>query len=74
MNRSSSETTPQMLWDIAQIEQLKARYFRVGHMNVVGPSDVLATVGAVERALLRAGHQGEPGRAVAAAQAVLAAR
>jgi alanine-glyoxylate transaminase / serine-glyoxylate transaminase / serine-pyruvate transaminase len=51
--------------------QLKTRYFRVGHMNVVGPNDVLATVGAVERALLAAGHRGEPGRAVAAAQAAL---
>ncbi|MCY1073236.1 pyridoxal-phosphate-dependent aminotransferase family protein [Archangium lansingense] len=55
--------------------QLKTRYFRVGHMNVVGPSDVLATVGAVERALSAAGHRSEPGVAVAAAQAeLLAAR
>jgi alanine-glyoxylate transaminase/serine-glyoxylate transaminase/serine-pyruvate transaminase len=53
--------------------ELKTKYFRVGHMNVVSPSDVLATVGAVERALLRAGHRGEPGRGVAAAQAALAA-
>ncbi|MFY0526775.1 pyridoxal-phosphate-dependent aminotransferase family protein [Archangium gephyra] len=51
--------------------QLKTRYFRVGHMNVVGPGDVLATVGAVERALLAAGHRSEPGAAVAAAQADL---
>ncbi len=51
--------------------QLKTRYFRVGHMNVVGPGDVLATVGAVERALLAAGHRTEPGAAVAAAQAEL---
>jgi alanine-glyoxylate transaminase/serine-glyoxylate transaminase/serine-pyruvate transaminase len=51
--------------------QLKTRYFRVGHMNVVGPGDVLATVGAVERALLAAGHRAEPGAAVAAAQAEL---
>ena len=55
--------------------QLKTRYFRVGHMNVVGPGDVLATVGAVERALAAAGHRAEPGAAVAAAQAeLLAAR
>jgi alanine-glyoxylate transaminase/serine-glyoxylate transaminase/serine-pyruvate transaminase len=51
--------------------ELKTRYFRVGHMNVVGPGDVLATVGAVERALVAAGHQAEPGVAVAAAQAEL---
>ncbi|MCP3136728.1 pyridoxal-phosphate-dependent aminotransferase family protein [Pyxidicoccus xibeiensis] len=53
--------------------ELKARYFRVGHMNRVGPSDVLAAVGAVERALLAAGHESEPGAGVAAAQASLAA-
>ncbi len=51
--------------------QLKTRYFRVGHMNVVGPGDVLATVGAVERALSAAGHRAQPGAAVAAAQAEL---
>ncbi len=55
--------------------QLKTRYFRVGHMNVVGPGDVLATVGAVERALAAAGHKAQPGAGVAAAQAeLLAAR
>jgi alanine-glyoxylate transaminase/serine-glyoxylate transaminase/serine-pyruvate transaminase len=53
--------------------ELKARYFRVGHMNRVGPTDVLAAVGAVERALLAAGHRSEPGAAVAAAQACLVA-
>ncbi|WP_257460287.1 pyridoxal-phosphate-dependent aminotransferase family protein [Archangium lipolyticum] len=51
--------------------QLKTRYFRVGHMNVVGPGDVLATVGAVERALSAAGHRASPGAAVAAVQAEL---
>lgn len=53
--------------------ELKTRYFRVGHMNRVGPTDVLAAVGAVERALLAAGHRSEPGAAVAAAQASLIA-
>jgi alanine-glyoxylate transaminase/serine-glyoxylate transaminase/serine-pyruvate transaminase len=51
--------------------ELKTRYFRVGHMNVVGPGDVLATVGAVERALAAAGHRAAPGTAVAAAQSEL---
>ncbi|OJH33955.1 pyridoxal-phosphate-dependent aminotransferase family protein [Cystobacter ferrugineus] len=51
--------------------QLKARYFRVGHMNVVSPGDVLATVGAIERALAVAGHRFAPDSAVAAAQAAL---
>nr|WP_171818667.1 alanine--glyoxylate aminotransferase family protein [Pyxidicoccus fallax] len=51
--------------------ELKTRYFRVGHMNRVGPTDVLAAVGAVERALIAAGHRSEPGAAVAAAQTAL---
>lgn len=51
--------------------ELKARYFRVGHMNRVGPGDVLTAVGAVERALLAAGHRAQPGVGVAAAQASL---
>ena len=55
------------------LPELKTRYFRVGHMNIVSANDVLATVGAVERALGRAGHKVSPGVAVAAAQAALAA-
>ncbi len=51
--------------------ELKTRYFRVGHMNVVGPGDVLTTVGAVERALTAAGHRAASGTAVAAAQSEL---
>jgi alanine-glyoxylate transaminase/serine-glyoxylate transaminase/serine-pyruvate transaminase len=51
--------------------EIKARYFRVGHMGVVTPSDVVATVAAIERALARAGYEFEPGAGVAAAQAVL---
>jgi alanine-glyoxylate transaminase / serine-glyoxylate transaminase / serine-pyruvate transaminase len=50
---------------------LKAKYFRVGHMGSVGPSDVLATVGAVERALRRAGSAVEAGAGVAAVQRAL---
>ena len=43
----------------------RTKYFRVGHMGATGASEVLATVGAIERAL------GAPGAGVAAAQAVL---
>ncbi|MCE9668753.1 alanine--glyoxylate aminotransferase family protein [Myxococcus stipitatus] len=53
---------------------LKSRYFRVGHMNRTGPADLLATVGAVERALLAAGHRVEPGAGLAAAESALVAR
>jgi alanine-glyoxylate transaminase / serine-glyoxylate transaminase / serine-pyruvate transaminase len=51
--------------------EIRARYFRVGHMGVVNASDIVATVGAIERALVRAGYQFEAGAGVAAAQEVL---
>lgn len=50
---------------------IKAQYFRVGHMGVVSAADILATVGAIEQGLARAGYQFEPGTGLAAAQAVL---
>ncbi len=50
---------------------IKARYFRIGHMGAVSSTDILATVGAVERGLRRAGYRFEPGVGLAAAQAVL---
>lgn len=50
---------------------IKARYFRIGHMGVVTASDILATVGAIERGLAAAGYRFEPGAGLAAAQAVL---
>lgn len=52
--------------------ELKARYFRVGHMGSVSANDVLATVAAVERALMASSHQVEAGAALAAAERVLA--
>jgi len=51
---------------------IKARYFRVGHMGVVSASDILATVGAIEKGLAQVGYKFEPGVGLAAAQAVLA--
>ncbi|HYN90205.1 MAG TPA: alanine--glyoxylate aminotransferase family protein [Ardenticatenaceae bacterium] len=54
--------------------EIRTRYFRVGHMGAITPNDVLATVGAVERALLGAGSSTPPGTALAAAQAVLSER
>ena len=51
----------------------RAKYFRVGHMGATGATEVLATVGAIERALHACGHRPAPlGSAVAAAQAALA--
>ncbi len=47
------------------------KYFRVGHMGTCTPSDVLATVGAIERGLLECGAKVALGAGVAAAQQVL---
>jgi alanine-glyoxylate transaminase/serine-glyoxylate transaminase/serine-pyruvate transaminase len=51
--------------------EIKAQYFRIGHMGVVNASDILATVAAVEAGLAQAGHAFEPGAGLAAAQKVL---
>jgi alanine-glyoxylate transaminase/serine-glyoxylate transaminase/serine-pyruvate transaminase len=50
---------------------IKARYFRIGHMGAVSASDILATVGAIETGLARAGYEFEAGVGLAAAQEVL---
>jgi alanine-glyoxylate transaminase/serine-glyoxylate transaminase/serine-pyruvate transaminase len=50
---------------------IRDRYFRIGHMGAVSASDVLATIGAIEQGLAKAGYKFEPGIGLAAAQAVL---
>jgi alanine-glyoxylate transaminase/serine-glyoxylate transaminase/serine-pyruvate transaminase len=50
---------------------IKSQYFRIGHMGAVNSTDILATVGAIERGLRRAGYRFEPGVGLSAAQAVL---
>ncbi|MEA3340531.1 MAG: aminotransferase class V-fold PLP-dependent enzyme, partial [Chloroflexota bacterium] len=54
--------------------EIKAKYFRIGHMGVVSASDILATVGAIEYGLAQVGYEFEPGAGLAAAQAVLLRR
>jgi len=51
---------------------IKDKYFRVGHMGAVSPGDILATVGAIELALIDSGYEVEPGIGLAAAQERLA--
>jgi alanine-glyoxylate transaminase/serine-glyoxylate transaminase/serine-pyruvate transaminase len=51
---------------------IKAQYFRVGHMGAVSASDILATVGAIEKGLAQVGYQFEAGAGLAAAQRALA--
>jgi alanine-glyoxylate transaminase/serine-glyoxylate transaminase/serine-pyruvate transaminase len=53
--------------------EIRDRYFRVGHMGAVSESDVLATVGAIEKALAQAGHGFDLGVGLAAAQSMLVA-
>jgi alanine-glyoxylate transaminase/serine-glyoxylate transaminase/serine-pyruvate transaminase len=52
--------------------EIRAKYFRIGHMGPTNLGDVLATVGAIETGLAGCGYRFEPGAGVAAAQAALA--
>jgi alanine-glyoxylate transaminase/serine-glyoxylate transaminase/serine-pyruvate transaminase len=51
--------------------EIRAQYFRIGHMGAVTASDILSTVGAIEQGLTEAGYKFEVGAGLAAAQAVL---
>jgi len=50
---------------------IRDRYFRVGHMGAVSESDILATIGAIEKGLANVGYEFQPGVGLAAAQDVL---
>jgi alanine-glyoxylate transaminase/serine-glyoxylate transaminase/serine-pyruvate transaminase len=52
--------------------ELRGRSFRVGHMGVCGPAEILTTLGAIERALHRVGERVEFGASLAAAQEIMA--
>lgn len=52
--------------------ELRGRSFRVGHMGICGPAEVLTTLGAIERALHCLGERVEFGAALGAAQRALA--
>jgi alanine-glyoxylate transaminase/serine-glyoxylate transaminase/serine-pyruvate transaminase len=52
--------------------ELRGRSFRVGHMGVCGPAEILTTLGAIERGLHRLGQPVEFGAGLAAAQRILA--
>jgi alanine-glyoxylate transaminase/serine-glyoxylate transaminase/serine-pyruvate transaminase len=51
---------------------IKSEYFRIGHMGAVSQGDLLATIGAVESALVACGYGFETGAGVAAAMKVFA--
>ena len=50
---------------------IKQEYFRIGHMGATRTADILATVGALESALMATGHSFEIGTGLAAAQKIL---
>src|SRR6516162_8654912 len=52
--------------------ELRGRSFRVGHMGICGPAEILPTLAAIERGLHRLGERVELGAGLAAAQSVLA--
>ena len=56
-----------------KIPEIKSQYFRIGHMGSVSETDVLATVGAIEIGLARAGYRYDVGAGVKAATKALAA-
>ena len=46
------------------LPEIKATYFRIGHMGSVSPNDLLAVLGALERALSELGHPLEIGKSL----------
>lgn len=53
------------------LPEIREKYFRVGHMGSVSAADILATVGAIESGLAKAGYKFDHGAGLAAAQTVL---
>ena len=51
--------------------EIKGEYFRIGHMGAVSQGDILATLGAIEAALVGVGYRFDRGAGVAAATAAL---
>jgi alanine-glyoxylate transaminase/serine-glyoxylate transaminase/serine-pyruvate transaminase len=54
------------------IPEIKEKYFRIGHMGSVSSSEVMISIGAIERALKKNGYSVKLGTGLSAAQEVLA--
>lgn len=50
---------------------IRSEYFRIGHMGAVTPSDILATISAIESALAGCGYKFTPNAGVEAAKAAV---
>ena len=53
------------------IKEIADRYFRIGHMGNIGPSEVMISIGAIEKAREANGHLMKPGIGLSAAQSDL---
>jgi len=53
------------------LSEIKSKYFRIGHMGRITASDILGTIGAIERSLIACGHSIEPGQGLVQAQYAL---
>ena len=51
---------------------IREKYFRVGHMGVVSPADISATLSAIEGALFASGYKFDVGAGLAAAEKIMA--
>ncbi|MGC8980751.1 MAG: pyridoxal-phosphate-dependent aminotransferase family protein [Thermoplasmata archaeon] len=54
------------------IPEIREKYFRIGHMGSVSSSEVMISIGAIERSLKKNGYNVKLGTGLAAAQEVLA--
>ncbi|GGG45410.1 pyridoxal-phosphate-dependent aminotransferase family protein [Bizionia arctica] len=50
------------------LPEIKATYFRIGHMGSVSSNDLISVLGALERTLLELGHSMEAGKSIQAFQ------
>jgi alanine-glyoxylate transaminase / serine-glyoxylate transaminase / serine-pyruvate transaminase len=53
------------------LPEIKAQYFRIGHMGAATPGDILATIAAIEKGLSECNHPVERGWSVSETQKVL---
>ncbi len=53
------------------LPEIKGDYFRIGHMGSINRADILATIGAIETALMKGGYSFESGAGLKAVQAIL---
>ncbi len=53
------------------LKDIRDQYFRIGHMGIMGSSDILAVIGAIEKGLTNCGYEFKKGEGLTAAEEVL---